>query len=75
MNASYALAILSLGTGVSVLIDTRPFAPGGVTLVLYALFVLWLGVTSWLLMRPLEPGAGPTSEPSPSMDDTQPLPP
>jgi hypothetical protein len=57
MNASYALAILSLGTGVSVLIDTRPFAPGGVTLVLYALFVLWLGVTSWLLMRPLEPTA------------------
>jgi hypothetical protein len=50
MNASYALVILSLGSGLSVLVDTGPFAPGGVsTRVLYAPFVLWLGVTSWLL--------------------------
>ncbi len=56
MGATLALAVLSLGTGLSVLIDTGPFAPGGVyTLVLYALFVVWLAVTAWLLMRPLEP--------------------
>jgi hypothetical protein len=72
MNASYTLAILSLGTGLSVLIDTGPFAPGGVfTLVLYALFVLWLGVTSWLLMRTYEPSGGPVGARQTSPDDTE----
>lgn len=73
MDVSYALAILALGSGLSVLIDTGPFAPGGVfTFVLYALFILWLGVTSWLLMRPLEPRGERTDEPLPSPDDTEP---
>jgi hypothetical protein len=76
MDGSYALAILSLGTGLSVLIDMGPFAPGGVfALVLYALFILWLGATSWLLMRAPEPRRGPTGEPQSLTDDAEPLPP
>ena len=75
-NATYGLAILSLGSGLSVLIDTGPFAPGGVfALVLYALFVLWLGVTSWLLVRASEPLVDGTDESAPSPDGTLPLPP
>jgi hypothetical protein len=72
MNASYALAILSLGTGLSVLIDTGPFAPGGVfTLVLYGGFVLWLGATSWLLMRTFESAGGSTRASRPSPAETE----
>jgi hypothetical protein len=71
MSGSYALAILSLGTGLSVLIDTGPFAPGGVfTLVLYAVFVVWLGATSWLLMRAYEPSGFPAGGSRPLPDDT-----
>jgi hypothetical protein len=52
MNTSYALFVLSLGTGLSVLIDTGLFAPGGVyDLILFGLFVVWLGITSWLIMQ------------------------
>src|SRR4029450_10246758 len=51
VNASYALFVLSLGTGLSVLIDTGLFAPGGVyNLILFGLLILWLGVTLWLIM-------------------------
>ncbi len=51
-NASYASFLLALGTGLSILIDTGLFAPGGVyDLVLFGLFVAWLGVTSWLIMQ------------------------
>jgi hypothetical protein len=71
MNASYLLTILALGTGLSVLIDTGPFAPGGLfTLILFGLFLVWLGATSWLMMRALEPPR--PVEPGPA--DTQPLP-
>jgi hypothetical protein len=61
MTASYALFVLSLGTGLSILIDTGLFAPGGAyDLILFGLFVAWLGVTSWLIMqaytRVAEPG-------------------
>jgi hypothetical protein len=78
MNASYVLTVLALATALSVLIDTGPFAPGGVyTLVLYGLFVVWLGLTSWLTMRALEPpttvSTAPDEPPPPS--DTQPIPP
>jgi hypothetical protein len=56
MNASYALFVLSLGTGLSVLIDTGPFAPGGVyNLILFGLFIVWLGITSWLIMQAYAP--------------------
>ena len=56
MNASYALFVLSLGTGLSVLIDTGLFAPGGVyNLILFGLFVVWLGITSWLIMQAYAP--------------------
>ncbi|HEV8622808.1 MAG TPA: hypothetical protein VGR33_07950 [Actinomycetota bacterium] len=59
MNTSYALFVLSLGTGLSVLIDTGLFAPGGVyDLILFGLFVVWLGITSWLIMQAYAP---PTS--------------
>jgi hypothetical protein len=78
MNASYVLTVLALATALSVLVDTGPFAPGGVyTLVLYGLFVVWLAVTSWLTMRALEParpGAAASEEPPPP-SDTQPIPP
>jgi hypothetical protein len=60
MNASYALFLLSLGTGLSILIDTGLFAPGGVyDLVLFGLFVVWLGVTSWLIMQAYTPVTQP----------------
>lgn len=68
-NASYAVFVLALGTGLSVLIDTGLFAPGGVyDLILFALFVVWLGVTSWLIMqayapRPTQP---PTTQETPT---------
>jgi hypothetical protein len=56
VNASYALFVLSLGTGLSVLIDTGLFAPGGVyNLILFGLFVVWLGITSWLIMQAYAP--------------------
>jgi len=56
MNASYALFVLSLGTGLSILIDTGLFAPGGVyDLILFGLFVVWLGITSWLIMQAYAP--------------------
>jgi len=59
MNTSYALFVVSLGTGLSVLIDTGLFAPGGVyDLILLGLFVVWLGITSWLIMQAYAP---PTS--------------
>jgi hypothetical protein len=71
LNASYVLSVLALGTALSVLIDTGPFAPGGIyTLILFGLFVLWLAATSWLMMRALEPSR--PVEPRP--EDTQPLP-
>jgi hypothetical protein len=80
MNATYALAVLALGSGLSVLIDTGVFAPGGpFTFVLFALFVIWLGATSWLMMRALEPARQarprqePGPEPEPRPDDTQPI--
>lgn len=77
MNASYVLTVLALATALSVLIDTGPFAPGGVyTLVLYGLFVIWLGATSWLTMRALEPaGPAPPEPDQPPASDTQPIPP
>jgi len=60
MNASYVLSLLTLGTGLSVLIDTGLFAPGGVyNLILFGLFVVWLGVTSWLIMLANTPVAEP----------------
>jgi hypothetical protein len=62
MNATYALFLLSLGTGLSVLIDTGLFAPGGVyDLVLFGLFVVWLAVTSWLIMQAYTPVTEPTT--------------
>lgn len=71
MNASYVLAVLALGTGLSVLIDTGPFAPGAIfTFVLYGLFVVWLAATSWLMVRALEP---PQPEAEPRPNDTQPI--
>ncbi len=58
MNTSYVLFLLSLGAGLSVLIDTGLFAPGGVyDLILFGLFVVWLGVTSWLIMQAFAPPA------------------
>jgi hypothetical protein len=64
MNASYALFVLSLGTGLSVLIDTGLFAPGGVyDLILFGLFVVWLGITSWLIMQAYAPTR---AEPAPT---------
>jgi len=60
MNASYAVFVLSLGTGLSILIDTGLFAPGGLyDLILFGLFVGWLGVTSWLIMQAYAPVAEP----------------
>jgi hypothetical protein len=71
MNASYVLAVLALGTALSVLIDTGPFAPGGIyTLILFGLFLLWVSATSWLMMRALEPPRPVAPRP----EDTQPLP-
>lgn len=62
MNATYALFLLSLGTGLSVLIDTGLFAPGGVyDLVLFGLFVVWLAVTSWLIMQAYTPVTEPST--------------
>ncbi|MGH2529294.1 MAG: hypothetical protein ACRDH0_08195 [Actinomycetota bacterium] len=53
MNASYALFLLSFVAALSVLLDSGPFAPGGAyNLVLFGLFVLWLGTTSWLMTWP-----------------------
>ena len=61
-KASYAAFLLALGTGLSVLIDTGLFAPGGVyDLVLFGLFVVWLGVTSWLIMQAYTPVAEPVT--------------
>jgi hypothetical protein len=66
MNASYVLFLLSLGAGLSVLIDTGLFAPGGVyDLILFGLFVVWLGVTSWLIMQSFAP---PAEAPSPTQE-------
>jgi hypothetical protein len=65
MTASYALFVLSLGTGLSILIDTGLFAPGGAyDLILFGLFVAWLAVTSWLIMQAYTPVAesGTTQE-------------
>lgn len=73
MNASYAVFVLSLGTGLSILIDTGLFAPGGLyDLILFGLFVVWLGVTSWLIMQayaptPAEP---PTTQELPEIPST-----
>jgi hypothetical protein len=67
MNTSYALFVLSLGTGLSVLIDTGLFAPGGVyDLILFGLFVVWLGITSWLIMQAYAPttSAQPATAPA-----------
>jgi len=62
MSASYGLAVLSLGAALSLLIDTGLFAPGGVyDLVLFGLFVVWLGVTSWLIMQAYTPVAEPVT--------------
>jgi len=53
MNASYALFLLSIVAALSVLLESGPFAPGGAyNLVLFGLFVVWLGATSWLLTWP-----------------------
>jgi len=53
MNASYALFLLSFVAALSVLLESGPFAPGGAyNLVLFGLFVLWLGATSWLMTWP-----------------------
>jgi hypothetical protein len=72
LNATYVLTVLALGTALSVLIDTGPFAPGGIyTLILFGLFVLWLAATSWLMMRALEP---PRAVETTRPEDTQPLP-
>jgi hypothetical protein len=62
MTASYVLSLLTLGTGLSILIDTGLFAPGGVyNLILFGLFVVWLGVTSWLIMLANTPVAEPVT--------------
>ena len=68
MNATYVLTLLSLGSAFSVLLDSGLFAPGGAYgIVLFGLFLVWLGVTSWLIMQALAPAAeGPeTAEPAP----------
>ncbi len=58
MNATYVLALLSAGSALSVLLDSGLFAPGAAyDLVLFGLFLGWLGVTSWLIMRALAPPA------------------
>lgn len=76
MNTSYALFVLSLGTGLSVLIDTGLFAPGGVyDLILFGLFVVWLGITSWLIMQAYAPptSAEPATAPAgPAMTPAEP---
>jgi len=62
MNASYGLALLSLGAALSLLIDTGLFAPGGVyDLILFGLFVVWLGVTSWLIVQAYTPVTEPAT--------------
>jgi hypothetical protein len=62
MNATYGLALLSLGAGLSLLIETGLFAPGGVyDLILFGLFVVWLGVTSWLIMLANTPVTEPVA--------------
>jgi hypothetical protein len=56
MNASYVVSVLSLGAGLSILIDTGAFAPGGAyDLILFGLFLVWLGVTSWMIMQSFAP--------------------
>ena len=66
MNLSYALFLLTLGTGLSMLIETGLFAPGGVfSLILFGLFVVWLGVTSWLIMQAFAP---PAEAPAPTQE-------
>jgi hypothetical protein len=70
MYASYALTVLSLAAGLSVLIDSGPFTPGGpFTIVLYGLFILWLGATSGLMVYTAERRRGPTGGSEPSRDD------
>jgi hypothetical protein len=76
MNTSYALFVLSLGTGLSVLIDTGLFAPGGVyDLILFGLFVVWLGITSWLIMQAYAPPTSAelaTASPGPATTPAEP---
>jgi hypothetical protein len=73
MNTSYALFVLSLGTGLSVLIDTGLFAPGGVyDLILFGLFVVWLGITSWLIMQAYAPPASAQPATAPAGPATTP---
>jgi hypothetical protein len=75
VNASYALFVLSLGTGLSVLIDTGLFAPGGVyNLILFGLFVVWLGITSWLIMQAYAPTPAQTTPAPAERTTTQELP-
>ncbi|HET6777185.1 MAG TPA: hypothetical protein VFH81_05375, partial [Actinomycetota bacterium] len=58
----------------SVLIDTGLFAPGGVyNLILFGLFVVWLGITSWLIMQAYAPAPAETA-PTPKSATTQELP-
>jgi hypothetical protein len=46
----------------SLLIETGLFAPGGVyDLILFGLFVVWLGVTSWLIMLANTPVTEPVA--------------
>ena len=53
MYATYGMFLLSFVAALSVLLESGPFAPGGAyNLVLFGLFVLWLGATSWLLLWP-----------------------
>jgi hypothetical protein len=62
MNASYVISVLSLGAGLSILIDTGAFAPGGpYNLMLFTLFLVWLGVTSWLIMQSFAPTMATTT--------------
>ena len=63
MNVTYGMFLLSLVAALSVLLESGPFAPGGAySIVLFGLFVLWLGATSWLLLWPPTASAATAEE-------------
>ncbi len=73
MNATYALTLLSLGSALSVLLDSGLFAPGAAyDLVLFGLFLVWLGVTSWLIMRALAPPTEAETPTAPAVPEPPP---